>query len=124
MSDKIIHKGETMLVSIEAEDFPVTDLSDVVLTIKHGQTEQQLHLEDFTLVTNPDTEIRDNVHPTVSGYQKMGLEVVNQINCWQAGVQGGDHMSDIIHGTTQFFIVDFEGSGVDVVNIIKAILII
>ena len=75
-----------MLVSIEAEDFPVTDLSDVVLTIKHGQTEQQLHLSDFTLVTDPDTEIRDNVHPTVSGYQKMGLEVVNQINCWQAGV--------------------------------------
>ena len=51
-----IHRGETMLISIEATDFPVTDLSDVVLTIKHGQTEQQLHLDDFTLVTNPDTE--------------------------------------------------------------------
>lgn len=36
----IIHRGETMLVSISAEDFPVTDLSDVVLTIKHGQAEQ------------------------------------------------------------------------------------
>lgn len=35
MSD-IIHRGETMLVSISAEDFPITDLSDVVLTIKHG----------------------------------------------------------------------------------------
>ena len=56
MSDKIIHRGETMLISIEAEDFPVTDLSDVVLTIKHGQTETQLHLEDFTLVTDLDTE--------------------------------------------------------------------
>lgn len=48
-----------MLVSIEATDFPVTDLSDVVLTIEHGQTEQQLHLEDFTLVTNPDTQVQE-----------------------------------------------------------------
>jgi len=35
---EIIHRGETMLVSISAEDFSITDLSDVVLTIKHGQT--------------------------------------------------------------------------------------
>ena len=35
------------------------------------------------LILDPDTEIRDNVHPTVSGYQKMGLEVCNQINNWQ-----------------------------------------
>ena len=48
-----------MLVSISAEDFPITDLSDVVLTIEHGQTEQQLHLEDFTLVTNPDTQVQE-----------------------------------------------------------------
>ena len=45
-----------MLISIDAEDFPVTDLSDIVLTIKHGQNEQQLHLSDFTLVTDPDTD--------------------------------------------------------------------
>ena len=48
-----------MLVSIEATDFPVTDLSDVVLTIEHGQQETQLHLEDFTLVTNPDTDMQE-----------------------------------------------------------------
>jgi len=59
MSDKIIHRGETMLISISGEDFPVTDLSDVVLTIKHGQTEQQLHLSDFTLVTDPDTQVQE-----------------------------------------------------------------
>lgn len=53
-----IHRGETMLVSISADDFPITDLSDVVLTIEHGQTETQLHLEDFTLVTNPDTQVQ------------------------------------------------------------------
>lgn len=38
------------------------------------------------LILDPETEIRDNVHPTVAGYEKMGLEIVNQINCWQNGV--------------------------------------
>ena len=37
------------------------------------------------LILDPATEIRDNVHPTYAGYQKMALEVVNQINCWQNG---------------------------------------
>lgn len=37
------------------------------------------------LILNPNTDIRDNVHPTNSGYEKMGLEVCNQINCWQNG---------------------------------------
>lgn len=54
-----IHRGETMLIGVDAEDFPITDLSDVVLTIKHGQQETQLHLEDFTLVTDPDTEVQE-----------------------------------------------------------------
>ena len=35
------------------------------------------------LILDPDTEIRDNVHPTDGGYAKMALEVVNQINHWQ-----------------------------------------
>ena len=35
------------------------------------------------LILDSHTEIRDNVHPTVAGYQKMALEVVNQINAWQ-----------------------------------------
>lgn len=35
------------------------------------------------LILNPNTDIRDNVHPTKDGYEKMGLEVCNQINCWQ-----------------------------------------
>jgi lysophospholipase L1-like esterase len=37
------------------------------------------------LILDPATEIRDDVHPTADGYNKMGLEVVNQINCWQNG---------------------------------------
>ena len=35
------------------------------------------------LILDPDTEIRDNVHPTADGYTKMALEIVNQINHWQ-----------------------------------------
>lgn len=38
------------------------------------------------LILDSATEIRDNVHPTSLGYQKMALEVINQINCWQNGV--------------------------------------
>lgn len=37
------------------------------------------------LILDPATEIRDNVHPTDSGYEKMAMEVINQINVWQNG---------------------------------------
>lgn len=35
------------------------------------------------LILDPETEIRDNVHPTDAGYGKMALEIINQINHWQ-----------------------------------------
>ena len=38
------------------------------------------------LILDPANDILDNVHPKVAGYEKMALEVVNQINCWQNGV--------------------------------------
>jgi len=37
------------------------------------------------LILDPETEIMDNVHPTNAGYEKMAMELVNQINCWQNG---------------------------------------
>ena len=37
------------------------------------------------LILDPNTDIRDNVHPTPGGYKKMALEICNQINCWQNG---------------------------------------
>ena len=37
------------------------------------------------LILDPETDIRDNVHPTSAGYQKMALEIINQINHWQNG---------------------------------------
>lgn len=41
---------------------------------------------DTFAILNPESDISDNVHPTAVGYEKMALEVVNQINCWQNGV--------------------------------------
>lgn len=38
------------------------------------------------LILNPETDLRDNVHPNPDGYEKMALEIVNVINCWQNGV--------------------------------------
>lgn len=34
------------------------------------------------LILDPTTDIRDHVHPTNTGYEKMALEIVNQVNCW------------------------------------------
>ncbi len=70
-----------MLISISADDFPVTDLSDVVLTIKHGQQEAQLHLEDFTLVTDPDTQVQEYQYligqeTTLSWSTKMPVKMI------------------------------------------------
>ena len=50
---------------------------------KYGNT--KVRCSYCHLILDSDTEIRDNVHPTPAGYQKMALEVVNQINCWQNG---------------------------------------
>ena len=50
-----IHRGETMLIGIDAEDFLITDLSNIIFTIKHCQDKTQYDISDFTLVTNPDT---------------------------------------------------------------------
>ena len=35
------------------------------------------------LILDPETDIRDDVHPTAEGYGKMALEVCSQINVWQ-----------------------------------------
>lgn len=37
------------------------------------------------LILDPDTDIRDNVHPTNEGYERMAMEIVNQINAKQNG---------------------------------------
>lgn len=37
------------------------------------------------LILDPDTDIRDNVHPTNAGFEKMAKEVISQINVWQNG---------------------------------------
>lgn len=57
MNDKIIHRGETKLIRIKSPDsnHPVTDLRNVKVRIKQGQSETWLSLDDFNLVTHPDT---------------------------------------------------------------------
>ena len=52
-----------------------------MLTIKHGQTETQLHLSDFTLVTIPDTEQQEYQYligqeTTLSWSTKMPVKMV------------------------------------------------
>lgn len=37
------------------------------------------------LILDPATDINDTIHPNASGYQKMALEILSQINCWQNG---------------------------------------
>ena len=41
---------------------------------------------DTFAILDPESDISDNVHPNATGYEKMALEVVNQINCWQNGI--------------------------------------
>ena len=63
--------------------------------VKYNEYVQAQVLKDYNenkvrcsychLILNPATDIRDNVHPTDAGYEKMALEVVNQINCFQNG---------------------------------------
>lgn len=35
------------------------------------------------LILDPETEIADLIHPTTAGLEKMGMETLSQINCWQ-----------------------------------------
>lgn len=37
------------------------------------------------LILDPATDINDTIHPNASGYSKMALEILSQINCWQNG---------------------------------------
>jgi len=37
------------------------------------------------LILDPTVDISDNVHPTTAGYNKMAMEIINQINNWQNG---------------------------------------
>ncbi len=63
--------------------------------VKYNEYAQAQALKDYNeskvrcsychLILDPATDIRDNVHPTDAGYEKMALEVVNQINCFQNG---------------------------------------
>ena len=60
--------------------------NEIALAGLMAYNESNVRVSYCHLLLDPATEISDNVHPTVAGYEKMALEIVNQINCWQNGV--------------------------------------
>ena len=63
----------------------ITYNSIVIKNIQNLYTSNNVRVSYCHLILDPDTEIRDNVHPTDEGYEKMGMEVINQINNWHNG---------------------------------------
>ena len=51
--------------------------------VKELYTTSKVRVSYCHLILDPNTDIRDDVHPTTDGYEKMALEVINQINNWQ-----------------------------------------
>ena len=64
----------------------VIRFNEIALAGLMAYSENNVRVSYCHLILDPATEISDNVHPTVAGYEKMALEIVNQINCWQNGV--------------------------------------
>lgn len=60
--------------------------NEIALAGLMAYSETNVRVSYCHLLLDPATDISDNVHPTVAGYEKMALEIVNQINCWQNGV--------------------------------------
>ena len=60
--------------------------NEIALAGLMAYNESNVRVSYCHLILDPATDISDNVHPTVAGYEKMALEIVNQINCWQNGV--------------------------------------
>ena len=52
---------------------------------KAEYAESSVRVSYCHLILDPAADILDNVHPTSDGYEKMALEIVNQINVWQNG---------------------------------------
>ena len=63
----------------------ITYNSIVIKNIQNLYSSNNVRVSYCHLILDPDTEIRDNVHPTDAGYEKMGMEVINQINNWHNG---------------------------------------
>lgn len=53
----------------------------ILETTKYPTT--KVRVSNCHLILDPENDISDNVHPNSTGYGKMALEVINQINCWQ-----------------------------------------
>ena len=60
--------------------------NDIALSGVSEYSDDTVRVSYCHLMLDPATDINDNVHPTQAGYEKMAMEVINQINCWQNGV--------------------------------------
>ena len=58
ITNGIIYQGETKLVEIYSDNsnFPISDIKNVVLTLENGSSKTELFYDDFTLVTDPETQ--------------------------------------------------------------------
>lgn len=63
----------------------VIEYNEYALTNASAYSESNVRVSYCHLILNPDTDISDNVHPNQGGYNKMALEIINQINVWQNG---------------------------------------
>lgn len=58
ITNGVICQGETKLIEIFSDDtnFPIADIKNVVLTLENGNSKTELFYDDFTLVTDPETQ--------------------------------------------------------------------
>jgi len=63
----------------------VIQYNDLAIDQVRSYADSAVRYSYVHLVLDPDADISDNVHPTATGYNKMAMEIINQINCWQNG---------------------------------------
>lgn len=103
MIDSILTYDNTIKILLNLPTTPTSDASKIEMNIfiyknrvvhydeyaiEHAKSEYPVSNVRCTychLILNPDSDIYDNVHPNAGGYEKMALEIANQINHWQNG---------------------------------------
>ena len=73
--------GDNYNFRIVRNNFVRFNAAMILETSKYSQN--NVRVSNCHLILDPENDISDNVHPNSTGYGKMALEVINQINCWQ-----------------------------------------
>lgn len=77
-SDQNQHSGIEFLYRSRV----ITYNEKVLTEVAGGYGDSRVRCSYCHLILDPETDIRDNVHPTAGGYTKMANETVSQMNCW------------------------------------------